>query len=138
MATDKTTRGYTKNLNQIKNKMKNIKDEIAEKYGYADFFQVEMTDDDNEYQLERMKEILEDCVEELEKRIANPKWISLKEKDLSHLKEGDGVLTLDEKGNIIPYKYFLGGLNMIGEHSDNNRKVTHWFPLPSAAGKTEC
>lgn len=138
MATDKTTRGYTKNLNQIKNKMKNIKDEIAEKHGYADFFQIEMTDDDIYEQTETMKDILEECVVELEKRIANPKWISIKEQDLSHLKEGDGVLTLDEKGNIIPYKYFLGGLNMIGEHSDNNRKVTHWFPLPSAVGKTEC
>lgn len=38
MATDKTTRGQTKNLNQIKNKMTNIRDEIAEKHGYADFF----------------------------------------------------------------------------------------------------
>lgn len=138
MATDKTTRGQTKNLNQIKNKMTNIKDEIAEKHGYADFFQIDMTDDNHYEKVEIERNILNECVEELEKRIANPKWISLKEKDLSHLKEGDGVLTLDEKGNIIPYKYFLGGLNMIGEHSDNNRKVTHWFPLPSVVEKTEC
>jgi hypothetical protein len=69
---------------------------------------------------------------------AKPEWISVKEKDLSHLKEGDGVLTLDTEGNIIPYRYFLGGLNMIGEHSDNNREITHWLPLPSASAKTEC
>jgi len=64
---------------------------------------------------------------------AKPEWIDVKEKDLSHLKEGDGVLTLDENGNIIPYRYYI-----IGEHSDNNRKITHWFPLPSAFAKTEC
>lgn len=112
--------------------MKNIKDLIAEKHGYADFYQIECTDFDTEEQIEIERGILNECVEELEKQIANPKWIDVKLKDLSHLKEGDGVLTIDEVGNIIPYKYFLGGLNMIGEHSDNNRKITHWFPLPSA------
>ena len=60
----------------------------------------------------------------------NSEWISVKEMTLEHLKEGDYVLTIDEKGNMIPYKFFLGGLNMIGKHSDNNRKITHWISLP--------
>lgn len=64
------------------------------------------------------------------KKEAEPKWISVKDMTLEHLKEGDSVLTLDTEGNMIPYKFFLGGLNMIGEHSDNNRKITHWLPLP--------
>lgn len=110
---------------------KNIKDIIAEKHGYADFFQIEMTDEDIEVQLEQKCNVLDDCVTELEKQIDNPKWIDIKQKDLSHLKEGDSLLTLDVNGNIIPYKYFLSRLNMIGEHSDNNREITHWFPLPS-------
>ena len=50
----------------------------------------------------RMIEILCEKADEY----AKPEWIDVKEKDLSHLKEGDGVLTLDEKGNIIPYRFF--------------------------------
>lgn len=69
------------------------------------------------------------------KKEAEPKWISVKDMTLEHLKEGDSVLTLDTEGNMIPYKFFLGGLNMIGEHSDNNRKITHWLPLPCGGAK---
>jgi hypothetical protein len=64
-------------------------------------------------------------------------WISVKDKNLSHLKEGDCVLTLDVNGNIIPYKFFLEGLNMIGDHSDNNQRITHWMPLPSPPIQTK-
>lgn len=60
----------------------------------------------------------------------DPKWISIKQMNLEHLQEGDAVLTLDQNGNMVPYKFFLGGLNMIGEHKDDNRKITHWIPLP--------
>ncbi len=79
--------------------------------------------------IESFKEKQAKFLLEFQKDNKNQKWISLKEKDLSHLKEGDIILTLDEKLNIIPYKYFLGGLNMIGEHSDNNRKITHFIEL---------
>jgi hypothetical protein len=69
------------------------------------------------------------------KKEVEPKWISVKDMTLEHLKEGDSVLTLDTEGNLIPYKFFLGGLNMIGEHSDNNRKITHWLHLPCGGAK---
>lgn len=78
----------------------------------------------------RMIEILCEKANEYSK----PEWISVKDMTFEHLKEGDGVLTLDEKGNIIPYRFFLGGLNMIGEYSDNNRKITHWLPIPMKIG----
>jgi hypothetical protein len=74
---------------------------------------------------------------ELEQKPVESEWISVKYKNLSHLKEGDCVLTLDVNGNIIPYKFFLEGLNMIGDHSDNNQRITHWMPLPSPPIQTK-
>lgn len=81
--------------------------------------------------VQSLKESNEQCSRMQLEKLMPPKWIDINQMNLSHLKEGDGVLTLDEKGNIISYKYFLNGLNMIGNHSDNNRKITHWFPLPT-------
>lgn len=78
--------------------------------------------------------MLIETIEIYVKELANVRqycnWIDVKQMNLKHLKEGDSILTLDKDGNIIPYKFFFEGLNMIGKHENNNRKITHWMPLP--------
>ena len=80
-------------------------------------------------------ETMEIYIKELAEARRKFEWISVKKMNLSHLKEGDSVLTLDDKGNMIPYKFFFEGLNMIGEHNDNNRTITHLLPIPSVSAK---
>lgn len=121
--------------------MENIKDEIAQKHGYADFFQIDMTDNDHYEKVEIERDILNECVEELEKRISNYKFISVDER----LPEEITDCVVLKKGNKTPcvmsfHAAFDTGKRTFhwfafGKWNDMSSKVTHYIPLPTHTPK---